>query len=297
MDVSIIIVNYNTLALTKQTILSVQEFTKDLSYEIILVDNDSQDGSVEYFSKFDGIRFVAAGENLGFGKGNNLGVSLSSGKFVFLLNSDTILRNNAIKYLMDFYSNNRDALSIGAIGCVLEDLIGNEILSKVPFKSIGNYLEIFRMKFAEKILGNKCKVIKYPKDDFFEVDAVIGADMFLTRELYNQINGFDENFFLYGEEVELQKRIHDLGFKNYLIRSARIVHLEGGSSDNKANKLSVNTLYRLKEGEFKYIKKHYNSFYYYFYCLIQLFTYYPWILLSSRFNNEIRARFLKLLRN
>ena len=110
MDVSIIIVNYNTLELTKNTIDSVNEKTKDLNYEIILVDNASTDGSVEFFEKEykNKIIFIKNDENLGFGRANNRGIKIAKGKYVFLLNSDTLLINNAIKILFDFMEKNNN---------------------------------------------------------------------------------------------------------------------------------------------------------------------------------------------
>jgi len=294
MEVSIIIVNYNTLALTKQTIESIREMTIGVDYEIILVDNNSSDGSVEYFKQDEGITFVASPENLGFGRGNNLGVSYANGKYVFLLNSDTILLNNAISLFYNFYEKNSTNLKLGVLGCVLEDLNGIEVLSRVPFKSISNCLKTFSKKFKEKILKHKKIGFNLPSDDVFQVEAVLGADMFLTRELYNKIQGFDEDFFLYGEEVELQKRIHDQGYKNYLIRAPKIIHLEGGSSDNKGKRLSSKTIYRLKEGEFRFIKKHYNPLYYCLYFLVQLITFYPWIIISNRFTKKEKKEFLNL---
>ena len=110
MDVSVIMVNYNTLELTKNTINSVMEKTKDLNYEIILIDNASTDGSVEFFEKEykDKIIFIKNNENLGFGKANNKGIEIAKGKYVFLLNSDTLLINNAIKILFDFMEKNKN---------------------------------------------------------------------------------------------------------------------------------------------------------------------------------------------
>ena len=104
MDVSVIIVNYNTLELTKNTIESVFEKTIEVSYEIILVDNASTDGSVEFFENNykDKIILIKNNENLGFGRANNKGIEIAKGKYIFLLNSDTLLINNAIKILFDF---------------------------------------------------------------------------------------------------------------------------------------------------------------------------------------------------
>ena len=127
-DVSVIVVNYNTLELTKNTINSVIEKTRDLNYEIILVDNASTDGSVEFFEReyTDKVIFIKNSENLGFGRANNKGIEISKGKYVFLLNSDTLLINNAIKILFDFMEKNKDC---GICGGNLYDLEMNPMHS------------------------------------------------------------------------------------------------------------------------------------------------------------------------
>lgn len=118
MDISIIIVNYNTKELTKNCIDSIYEKTKDIEFEVILVDNDSNDGSKELFERDKKIEFVEAGKNLGFGKANNLGLTRATGKYIFFLNSDTILVNNAVKIFFDFCEGHKD-LKTGGIGCLL----------------------------------------------------------------------------------------------------------------------------------------------------------------------------------
>ena len=105
-DVSVIIVNYNTLELTKQCVESLKAKTKGIQYEIIIVDNASNDGSQEYFRNDESIIYIYNKENLGFGRANNIGYRHSSGKYIFLLNSDTILENNAIKIFFDFMEQN-----------------------------------------------------------------------------------------------------------------------------------------------------------------------------------------------
>ena len=111
MQVSIIIVNYNTKRITQNCINSIIKFTKDISFEIILVDNASNDESKSFFRSLDGIKFIESNDNLGFGRANNLGFSYSTGKYIYLLNSDTILLNNAVKEFYDFMESQPQSVS------------------------------------------------------------------------------------------------------------------------------------------------------------------------------------------
>ena len=116
-DVSIIIVNYNTLHVLQPCIDSIVENTRDINYEIIVVDNGSIDGSVEALTNDQRITFIPTGENLGFGRANNRGLERAIGRYIFFLNSDTLLKNNAIKMLFDFAGQYPSQL--GALGCIL----------------------------------------------------------------------------------------------------------------------------------------------------------------------------------
>lgn len=234
MDVSVIIVNYNTLELTKNTIDSVVEKTKDLSYEIILVDNASTDGSAEFFEKEykNKITFIKNNENLGFGRANNKGIEIAKGKYVFLLNSDTLLINNAIKILFDFMEKHEE---VGVCGGNLytQNLKPTHSYKKILpniWTELNNYFNI-----PEKII---LKLLKKQKDfnntnKNIEVGYITGADMLIRKQILNICGNFDKEIFMYYEEVELSYRIKKLGFKIYNIPSAKIIHLEGKSFNFK----------------------------------------------------------------
>lgn len=130
-DVSVIIVNYNTLEMTNNCIESVFTKTKDVQFEVILVDNGSNDGSREFFANDKRIRYIYVDENMGFGRANNLGYKYCNGKYVFLLNSDTLLINNAIKKLYDYAESSDD--SIACLGCPLVN-VNDELMH-----SYGNF--------------------------------------------------------------------------------------------------------------------------------------------------------------
>ncbi len=254
MDVSIIIINYNTLELTKNTINSVIEKTQGIKYEIILVDNASADGSIEYFEEKyrNKIIFLKNRENLGFGRANNKGIEIAKGKYVFLLNSDTLLINNAIKILFEYMELNP---KVGVCGGNLYDGELNpthSYLKKIP--SIKTEINYFF-----NILGKIVKKISKKRDDFNysesarEVGYITGADMMIRKSILEKIGIFDEIFFMYSEEAELTYRIKQAGYKIISVPKAKIVHLEGKSTKFKEKKFKM-----CLESKYKYFYKIYG---------------------------------------
>jgi GT2 family glycosyltransferase len=266
MDISIIIVNYNTKQLTNACIDSVVKHTSNLNHEIILVDNASSDGSQELFRNRNEIIFIESNVNLGFGKANNLGAKLAKGEFLFFLNSDTLLIENSIKIVYDFYLINHKQLSIGVLGCQLLDEAGVSSNSggifPTPLNDVYLYFEQILKKLIRINIKKKNTECLFP---YYKIDMVSGADMFMDKSLFDRIDGFDKDFFLYYEETDLQKRISNLGFYNFLTLTTRIIHLEGGSFGN--NKTSNLKRIIVQESRNRYFRKH-HSITYYFYILI-----------------------------
>lgn len=259
MDVSVIIINYNTLELTKNTIDSVIAKTKNIDYEIILVDNDSQDGSKEFFSKKEyknKIKFIKNDNNLGFGKANNLGIDVAAGKYIFLLNSDTLLVNNAIKILYDFMEKNDN---VGISGGNLYN-IENE-----PTHSYGE-IPRFYYEILSPIKSLLFKVTNKGRSDFNyseapkQVGYITGADMFIRKEALNRAGYFNPDFFMYFEETELTVRIKKLGYIACSVPRAQIIHLEGQSFEFKENryKMFIKSKYQFYEKVYGEREKKYN---------------------------------------
>jgi GT2 family glycosyltransferase len=233
MDVSVIIVNYNTVKLTIQCINSIYEHTKDITFEIIVVDNASTDDSVELLiDMFPKITLIKNKKNIGFGRANNIGMNVSKGKYLFLLNSDTILLNNAIELFFNFMDKSN--LKIGALGCIMLD---SEL--KLNYKNSFNFFP--STFYSIKMYFNKFKSgfdhydAKLLENGMFSVDYIVGADLFLSSDLINKIGDFDSDFFLYWEEVDLQKRMAKIGLSRLIISGPKIIHLEGGSSQKAFN--------------------------------------------------------------
>lgn len=252
-DVSIILVSYNTKDMTRDCIKSVYEKTQGLDYDIWIVDNDSKDGSADMIKEeFPEINLIANKENLGFGMANNLAIEKCDAKYAFLLNTDTLLINNAIKIMFDFMEKTPKA---GACGGNLYD--GRE----EPCHSYGHIrtiktkivktlqLKHFFPDEKEKIndKGNN------DKNEFKKVGFITGADLMMRKDMLDKIGGFDKDFFLYYEETELQYRIHQAGYDIYILPEAKIIHLAGKSSSNKVKKRE----YFLKS-EYLFYKKCYG---------------------------------------
>ena len=228
--VSVIIVNYNTKELTLQCVESLKTHTKDVSYEIILVDNASTDGSKDCFEKRDDIIYLYSHENLGFGRANNLGFSKASGKYLFLLNSDTILNNNAIKLFYDFMES--APTDIACCGSFLRNRNLEVIHSYGRYPTGWNLIYELCLFPGLRRLGVKLKKFDYPvevTDNYYIVDYITGADLFIRKAIAERYGLFDPDFFMYYEDAELGKRYKDVGYKSVLIEAPQIIHLSGSS--------------------------------------------------------------------
>lgn len=242
MDVSVIIVNYHSADLVVDCIHSIYEKTENILYEIIVVDNASCDGSVERLQKEFGnkITVIASEENLGFGKANNLGATVAQGRYLFLLNPDTLLVTNAINQLYHYLDEHPN---VGVAGgnlytpdmkaapsyCMVFDSIEIEkkkaswvelIGGKIKTKAEQRFKKEKRLSFEQEFNhGDKPKEVAY----------IFGADMMMPKSLFNQVGGFDPDFFMYGEEEELTCRIADAGYKSMNVPDVKIIHLEGAT--------------------------------------------------------------------
>ena len=266
MDVSVIIVNYNTLHVMLPCLDSIMEYTSGVSFEIIVVDNGSTDGSAETLSKDERIRFVQAGSNLGFGKANNLGLTLARGEYIFFLNSDTLLKNNAIRIMYDFARQYKGRL--GALGCILQNSQGVRIHSYGKFPRMS---DDFRKYILIPILKglhmyHHTETI-YP-DQWMRVDYVTGADLFVSRKVLDECGAFHPAFFMYYEESEMEHRFHCKGYDNVLMNGPAIIHLEGeGGKDGSSSRFLRDTI-RQQKSEYIYYKLTEPRIKYYIYRII-----------------------------
>jgi GT2 family glycosyltransferase len=232
MDVSIIIVNYNTVKYTLDAIDSVFDKTKGIAYEIIVVDNNSSDNSKEIIAqKYGGkVTYLALPENIGFGRANNEGAKIAKGRNLFLLNPDTILLNNAVKILSGYLDSNP------RVGCCGGNLYSEKLEPATSFSrifpSVLEELDSFLFGIIGKIMFQKNRNYNYGSHSL-KVAWVLGADIMIKKALFDALNGFDPVFFLFHEEIELEYRLHKLKYEIHNVPCAHIMHLEGKSiSDN-----------------------------------------------------------------
>lgn len=252
MDVSIIIVNYNTKVLTSQCINSIYEKTQGISFEVILVDNASIDGSKEHFQSDSRVRYIYSEENLGFGRANNLGVSVASGLNILFLNPDTVLINNAVKILVD-YTNNHPY-----VGACCGNLYDGDMRPTLSFKRIfpGILDELNNLLFhiPEKIFYGKSWFYNV-SNQAISVANVSGADMMVKKTVLDQVGTFSPDFFMYYEETDLCYRIHCNGYKLMSLPFAKIQHLEGKSFQSSVN---VKRLRLSEQGRMVFYKRNYS---------------------------------------
>lgn len=238
MDVSIIYVNYNSSNLIANSIKSIIELTKGISYEIIVVDNNSQQedkNKLKTLCTTNNIILIESDTNLGFGKGNNLGAKYATGEYLFFLNPDTYLINNAISQLLDF-AKEHDILTCGANLFSANNTPTLSYWMLMP--SIKDEISAFLCNIPLKIKyrnSHEHNFTTTPK----EVAFITGADLMIHNELFNKLNGFDEDFFMYFEETDLQYRLKNLGYKIYNLPSAKIVHLESQTLSSRTQKLKL----------------------------------------------------------
>jgi GT2 family glycosyltransferase len=239
MDVSIIIVSYNTRQLLHNCLTSIYQKTKEIEFEVIVCDNGSIDGSLEMVeAEFPRVICVKNDVNIGFGPANNKASKIAKGKYLLLLNSDTIILNNAVWLFYNFAEKNKKKL----LGCFLRDQYNNIIHSfenhngliymfiRLIYSSFPFLLKM-KLLFKRKLLyeTSSCKEVKY----------VTGADIFIEKTLFYKLNGFDEAFFMYFEDDDLCRRAKLFGYASFVIPGPKIIHLEGKSSKNSAKKLMI----------------------------------------------------------
>jgi GT2 family glycosyltransferase len=252
---SIILVNYNGANFLQECLTSIDKFISPDVCEVIIVDNSSTDESIKIVKdNFTSFKLICSRDNLGFGKANNLAVKHSQGQYLLFLNTDTILMENTPKILSEYLQQNYDVATISP---------------RITFRddsyqlSCGNLPNIV-VEFFDKIkynLDNKWHSLfanlydrQYSKVQ--EVGWVTGACLMMRRDVFEQIGGFDENFFMYFEDKDICKRVKDLGYKVIYYPETTIIHLLGGSSHRI--KKSVNKYYR--NSQLYYYQKHLGKF-------------------------------------
>ncbi|MFT9495339.1 glycosyltransferase family 2 protein [Anaerosolibacter sp.] len=259
MDISIIIVNYNTKDLTLQTIQSVCKSKTQFAYEVIVVDNASTDDSIQAIrDEFPQITVIQNDKNLGFSKANNIGIKQATGRYILLLNSDTVVMEDTLELMVNFMDENKD---VGASGCkvILPDGSLDKACKRsfpTPLNAIYNALKLDVLYPASKRFG-QYNLTYLDNNKIHYIDCLVGAFMMVRREAIEQVGMLDEEFFMYGEDIDWCYRIKLAGWKIVYYPLVKIIHYKGGSSKKRNPKL----IYEFYRAMYLFYKKHYKNTY------------------------------------
>ncbi len=245
-EISVIIVNYNVRYFLEQALESVQKALNSLNGEIIVVDNNSADDSVKMLrEKWLDVKLIANTENTGFSKANNQGISMAHGKYVLLLNPDTVIREDTLVKSLEFMRSRPDA---GALGVKMIDGSGAYLPESKrgfpsPWVAFCKAFGLSRL-FPRSALFNRYHVGYLSPDENHAVDVLSGAFMLIPRKVLDEVGWLDEDFFMYGEDIDLSYRIVKAGYRNYYFADTTIIHYKGEST---------------KKGSLNYVRTFYNA--------------------------------------
>jgi GT2 family glycosyltransferase len=231
-DLSIIIVNYNVKEFLQNLIHSIYKAAQKITFEIIVIDNNSNDGSVEFIrEKFPDIKLIANDKNLGFSKANNIGLKEAKGKYLLLINPDTLVREDTFEKMIRFFQDNPET---GLAGCKIINPDGSLQLAcrrsfPGPWTSFCKVTGLSTLYPKSKLFA-RYNLTFLDEELTYEVDAISGSFMMFTREIYEKVGGLDEQFFMYGEDLDFCYRVQKAGYKVYYVHSTQIIHYKGEST-------------------------------------------------------------------
>jgi GT2 family glycosyltransferase len=291
MDLSVIIVNYNVRHFLEQCLHSVRKASENTDCEIFVVDNNSADGSCSMvISQFPEVRLIRNLHNAGFSAANNQAIRLSTGKFILLLNPDTLVEEDTFTRCLKFMKGHPDA---GALGVKM--INGNGKLlpeSKRALPTPGT--AFFKMSglsilFPRSQIFNRYYLGHLDNSITSEAEIISGAFMFIRKEAIEKTGLLDETFFMYGEDIDLSYRILKAGYKNYYFPEVKIIHYKGEST----RKGDVNYIVHFYKAMIIFVKKHFTESRNRSFILIIRSAVYFWGLISL-LNNFLRKFFLPL---
>jgi GT2 family glycosyltransferase len=248
MQLSVIILNYNVRYFLELCALSVQNAIQNLDAEIIVIDNNSQDNSCEMMKqRFPSVKLIENKENSGFPKGNNIGVSEAQGEYICILNPDTVVAEDTFTKVLAFAKRQND---LGIVGVKLIDGTGNFLPESkrgiptpfVAFTKITGLYKLFPRAFGKYYAQH------LSENETGKVEILVGAFMLMKRDLYNEIGGFDENCFMYSDDIDLSYMALKKGKSNYYFHETSVIHYKGESTIKdgtylKRNQQAMNFFY------------------------------------------------------
>ncbi|MBR6162515.1 glycosyltransferase family 2 protein [bacterium] len=258
-DVSVIIVNWNAGKYLEETINSLHEKTQDISYEIIVIDNNSRKDEESYLYldnllKFINVTVIKSDNNPGFAKANNLGMEIAKGRNFLILNPDVIMHNNVVKILSDYLDNNEEA---GMAGPRINDINGNFQINCMrgnpyPKDTLFHLIGLAKM-FPDNPRFNGYSLLHLNRDEINECGALSGCCMMLKKSLYEEIGGMDEQFFMYQEETDWGLRTKEAGKKTVYNPNAIVTHYQGVTTKN----IQIKSIWIFTQSMMKFFKKHF----------------------------------------
>ncbi|TDP60737.1 glycosyltransferase family 2 protein [Flavobacterium dankookense] len=229
MQLSVIILNYNVRYFLELCVLSVQKAIQNIDAEIIVVDNNSSDDSCAMMAaRFPNVKLIENKTNFGFPKGNNIGVDQAKGEYICILNPDTVVAEDTFEKILN---TKNWQLNTGLIGCKLIDGTGNflpESKRGVPTPWVA-FTKIFGLYKISNVFG-KYYAQHLSENQSGKVDILVGAFMVMKRSLYLEVGGFDENCFMYSDDIDLSYMVKKSGRENYYFAEASVIHYKGEST-------------------------------------------------------------------
>lgn len=253
MQLSVIILNYNVRHFLELCVLSVQNAIQNIDAEIIVIDNNSQDDSCAIMKqRFPNVKLIENAVNLGFPKGNNIGVAIAQGEYICILNPDTVVAEDTFTKVLTFAKKQKE---LGIVGVKLIDGTGNFLPESkrgipTPFVAFTKITGLY--KFFPKTFG-KYYAQHLSENETGKVDILVGAFMLMKRELYIEIGGFDENCFMYSDDIDLSYMALKKGKSNYYFHETSVIHYKGESTVKDGTYMK-----RFREAMNFFYKKHFR---------------------------------------
>jgi len=253
-SLSIVIVSFNSIKFLNNCLVSIFANTNGLALDVIVVDNNSSDGTEKKISeKYQNITLIKKHKNLGFAKACNQGLKVATGDYLLFLNPDTVIKKDTLVRSIKFLHSNP---GIGLIGCKLLNIDGTLQPSSSDFPYLHKLIidHALGWRIFPHSLRGKLLTKYWAHDKIKEVDWVMGAFMLMRRSLINQLGGFDEAFFLYGEDLELCFRVNKAGFKVVFFPNAEIIHIGNPGWDAERLEHVYDALLKFYSKHFSFLK-------------------------------------------
>jgi GT2 family glycosyltransferase len=253
-DLSIVIVTWNVRDLLRDCLHSIQESCGGPDLDVIVIDSASTDDTAQMIRReFPAVRLIEPGANIGFSKGNNLGIEASTGRYLLILNPDTRVRGQALGELVSYLDTHPE---VGVIGPQLLNPDGTIQSSSRRFPTLwtGIFESTWLQPIAPRCVLRRYYMLDFQDDETVQADWVSGAAFVVRREAIEQVGGFDESFFMYSEEIDWQKRIKEAGWQVVYYPQAQVLHYGGKASEQVAAQRHIH----FQTSKVQYFHKHHG---------------------------------------